>query len=492
MKMKYILLVSFTLLLAQRFLAQSITFPEEKDIKLRDIRPIVLFNEVKGYYVFSFETYATDWGGDATSTLIVMDVNFKITKDLTLVTPKAIKQISFNGSHFCMVMKDGRFVEYYIYDMEGALVGKRKHEYDDTDKPDKEVLKDIMAVPYKGFIRTGILKGQKNYFEMFDANGQVVWRIDPKEYQNNKQTETEDLYVLELNDYHIIFVVNHGELNAREAKTRNISFQRVYNIQSGAEFCDLNGTDMSAKILYGAMSEPNEITLYGVHFPGGTKGLIGDVVGGEKYGLYFQVFDETGKLMHEYRNDGQEELKAILEQIPEAEYDEYFNLWIHHMVKAQGNYYVIGELFSSKPRTIRNMVVLKFDGPQSEPQAYVFKKQIPDKDLYPEVKNVVHYNLGNNFFALHYFEYRFTTLNKDQTIFSTIYMNNEIVDKKDVNKIVGAIALDREGQLVNPKILLESKPDEVYLLPAKTGYIAVAEFFKNDKRLSLTLHKFDF
>lgn len=493
MKIKSVFWILYILLLAHPFLAQTISFPEEKGITLGDITPMVVHNEVKGYYTCTFEKYATDWGGEADYNLIVMDINFKITKDMTLTLPKSIKKIAFNGSHFCMMMIEGKFVRYNIYDMDGLLVGNRSVEYDDTAKPDREVLRPIVAVPYKGFIRTGVFKRMNSYFEMFDLTGKALWKIDPKEFEGGASSDNvEYLQIIEASEHLLIVGVNLASLREREAKSRNREFQRVYNIQTGHESCELNVTGKSIRILYGAISGPDEIALYGVYFPGGVKGPIGEIWGGEEYGFYIQVFDSTGKLKYEYINDGQNELEELIGNIAEAQYDASFNLWLHTMIKSKDKYYMVCELYAHKPRGIRNMVVLKFDLIQSEPDVHVYQKRIPDQPMIVEVKNVENYNLGNNFSVLGYFDYKFTTQNIDHSMFSAIYTSAEGDDQKNQNHYVAAIALDREENLVNPKIQLVSNPDDIYVLPGKPGYIAVAEFFKKEKKLSLTLHKFDF
>ena len=42
------------------------------------------------------------------------------------------------------------------------------------------------------------------------------------------------------------------------------------------------------------------------------------------------------------------------------------------------------------------------------------------------------------------------------------------------------------------KDILATKPDDVFVYPGKPGYVAVAEYFKKEKKVTLTLHKFDF
>ncbi|MBL0008954.1 MAG: hypothetical protein IPP25_17715 [Saprospiraceae bacterium] len=93
---------------------------------------------------------------------------------------------------------------------------------------------------------------------------------------------------------------------------------------------------------------------------------------------------------------------------------------------------------------------------------------------------------------LGHFGYKFTSQNKDHSMFAGIYTNLDNTVKGDEKTIVGAIALDRDGQVVNPKIILATKPDDVFVYPGKPGYVAVAEYFKKEKKVTLTLHKFDF
>lgn len=488
---KGILLLVCVFQLALTARAQNISFPQDKGITITNITPMMIQNDLLGYYACTSLGYAKS---EYIYNLVVMDINFKITKDKMVSSTLPMKQIVFNGRHFCMVFQAMKYVVYAMYDTEGVLAGEKRIDYKDPYQAASEALQAVAPVPYKGFIRQGMQYGWDTYLEMFDHNGDLLWKIDPEFYTGTTAGKVREVInVIKANEQFIIVAVSLAAVHGNDAKTRTREFQRVYDAQSGAPLFEINAAAGNGLRLHGVVLEPDEIIVYGAYFPGGKVGVLGNEQwGGEKFGVYLQVYDATGKMKYEYINDGERDMQSLLGKLKEAEYSEYTCMWIHDLVKSGGQLYLIGELYSDKSKMVRNMVALKFDTAQAKPTAYVYQKDIPEFGSRAALVAFQYYNLGYNLMKMGHFDFRFTSQNKDHSMFAGIYTNLDNSVKGDEKTIVGAIALDRDGQLVNPKIILATKPDDVFVYPGKPGYVAVAEYFKKEKKVTLTLHKFDF
>jgi len=487
---KGLLLLTCVFPLTLSITAQNISFPEDKGITITNITPMIIQNDLKGYYACTYLGYAKSAYAYG---LIVMDINFKITKDKLISSVMPMKQIVFDGSYFCMVFQSAKYVSYAIYDTEGILAGEKRIDYRDPYQSASEALQTVVPVPYKGFIRRGMQYGWDTYLEMFDHAVDVVWKVEPEFYTGTTAGKVrEGLNVIKANEQFIIVGVNLGAVHGQDAKTRTMDFQRVYDAHSGQPLFEINATAGNGLRLHGVVLEPDEISVYGAYFPEGKVGILGEQWGGEKFGFYLQVYDAAGKMKYEYINDGERDLKSLIGKIEEAEYTEFSSMWIHTLVKSGERYYMIGEMYSDKSKTVRNMVALEFDTAQITPRAYAFTKDIPEFGSRASLVAFQYYNLGFNLMKLGHFGYKFTSQNKDHSMFASIYTNLDNSVKGDEKTMVGAIALDRDHQIVNPRIVLTSKPDDVFVYPGKPGYVAVAEYFKKEKKVSFTLHKFDF
>lgn len=472
-------------------IAQNISFPQDKGITINNINPMMIENDLLGYFACTSLGYSKS---EYVYNLVVLDINFKITKDKLISSPMPLKQIVFNGSHFCLVFQAMKYVIYAIYDTEGVVVGEMRIDYKDPYQSASEALQAVAPVPYKGFIRQGMQYGWDTYLEMFDHSGDVLWKIDPEFYTGTTAGKVREIIeVIKTNAQFIVVAVSLAAVHGNDAKTRTRDFQRVYDAQSGAALFEINASAGNGLRLHGVVLEPDEIIVYGAYFPGGKVGVLSNEQwGGEKSGIYLQVYDTTGKIKYEYINDGERDMQSLLGKIKEAEYNEYACMWIHNLVKSGERYYMIGEMYSDKSKLVRNMIALEFDTAQAKPAVYVYQKDIPEFGSRAALVAFQYYNLGYNLLKLGHFGYKFTSQNKDHTMFAGVYTNLDNTDKGDEKTIVGAIALDRDGELINPKIILTTKPDDVFVYPGKPGYVAVAEYFKKEKKVTLTLHKFDF
>jgi hypothetical protein len=102
------------------------------------------------------------------------------------------------------------------------------------------------------------------------------------------------------------------------------------------------------------------------------------------------------------------------------------------------------------------------------------------------------YELGKDLAYFHDFDYQFTSQSADRAVFSSVYKNYDKSDTDDEKFVIGAVGFNQDQELVNPKITLTTNPDNISVIPAKPGYVAIVEYFMKQNSATLTLYKFDF
>jgi hypothetical protein len=220
----------------------------------------------------------------------------------------------------------------------------------------------------------------------------------------------------------------------------------------------------------------------------------------ENLGLYTMTYDATGKLIQEHFNTWKDDVSKFLKLNEQDQVDGNRNIWIQDIVgTASGKTFAIAEMYhrgfssvvlQSGYAFVRDLLVFEFDADFTLIGVDRYEKY---KSGYPmsNLSSLSDYTIGD---ALDpsYFDYKFTSQASDRSVFNCVYDNFDKSDKSDKKFVIGAVGFNRDQELVNPKITLTSDPDDIKVLSAKPGYVAVIEYFKKDKYATLTLYKFDF
>lgn len=468
---------------------QEIIFPSDKNIKANAIVPMVVDNDVIGYYACILEDMSRKMD---TWNLLIMDINFKIIRDVKFETNGEIglKYSLFNGSHFCFAFSDNKSIlQFRFYNFKGDYTGM--HEVEDLKALDliNKMHQELRyIVPFAGMIRNGHNPKNEKYIECLNNEGDVVWRKRPRNVvKNGKESGTEEEHtVYYLDSNYLILQIHKPGLSDEDLKKQSNDILSVCDIKTGKEIFEISNRHAQGFLVpLSVYAEKNQLIEFGQFFPYDKSGA--GYEGNSCLGMYTRIFDRAGQIQQEYFYDYKDSAAGLLNWKANDPAMEKYDLWIHEVIRTtSGKYYVIGEIDSVSK--LKDMIVFEFSSDFKPVQSYRYEKE---NDGIPGFATVNDYKVGLYMESSGAFDYRFTSRNADKSLFNSVYLNENYSAKGKKEYIIEAIGLDREQKLVNPKIPLKNNPNKIIILPAKTGYVAVIEFNYEDEFARLFLHKFD-
>lgn len=466
--------------------AQMVSFPANKITDVSQLTPFIYQKEVKGYStVYPFQQ--TSGFNTFEYHLDIFDNNFQLLKESKfLVSPfREIKASRFNGSAVCILFLAGPGVlENQVYDLDGTMLDRYK-----VTGIVGSPFNRFHPIAYKGFIRYVPSSG-KHSLELRSNSGEILWSIYPRNarLKNNESGPQEELTVEGIDSTLLILKSEVSGLKANELMANAKIHYRVYNNSTGEEICDLVAEE-NAKALV-----PSDIhfdkgffTIYGQYFEPDDSQAGFD--GRESLGFYVHNFNSEGKLLYEkYHpwNDVAVSLKTDIENFPDT------SVWLNSIITdTEGNYFVIGELYTTRSARITDMIVLELDSTlqlkNSKRYAKMYKK-IP-ATYQKELSNP--YMLGEALSKTRMFDYRYGVRSADKAVSSIVYTNYPNDEKTSKKIFIGAIGFNRDRELVHTGFSLEGNPENVKLLPAKSGYVAVLEQYYSQTISILSFYKLD-
>ena len=255
----------------------------------------------------------------------------------------------------------------------------------------------------------------------------------------------------------------------------------------------------------GATHEGNEIIVYGEYFNYKDKQKQ-KINYKKKIGFYIQVFDEAGNLKRENFSVWEKDVAQFIHVNSEFKMDNNASVIIHKFINtSDGKSYAIAEQYKKNPSlgigmligtatakfSIYNMMVFEFGNDMKLSDARIFEKPKSNIILPRGFGILSSAALGYYGKSAGWFDYVFTTQPADKSTFGSVYVCHNKNEYSNKNCTVGAIALNKEQQLVNTKVDLMTTPTEFFALPAKPGYIAVFEYFEKTLTGNFHLEKLD-
>jgi hypothetical protein len=110
------------------------------------------------------------------------------------------------------------------------------------------------------------------------------------------------------------------------------------------------------------------------------------------------------------------------------------------------------------------------------------------------------YGLGNKLVLAHMtsrdgsFDHSFTLINEDMTLISNVYTDSE----KERGKLMKQSKFhllnfsDGEEDQVKDKMDLETEASDLYVMPAKPGFLLIAEYYRKEGKIELKLEPINF
>ncbi|MDQ3142660.1 MAG: hypothetical protein M3Q56_10495 [Bacteroidota bacterium] len=512
---QFLLLVCFTL---SSYLLNSQVVDLNNILKpyLNFIEPIIENSVVTGYFTFS----AIDKSDKKNYhyQIKIFDINLQEKHSVDLVKPSRYKllETGYNGTHFCFSFLDqnAKKLENTLIDSEGKILGS--YDILDLKNREMELLRgssegennpyagSMISVKNKGFVRyiADTEKGWNSRIEMFNNKLEKQWS-----HMANPTTERDYAFVYPLatseDRLFSLVTIKDGLLSQRY----NANYILMHDIQTGAlikkisnstaqhEFAPagINFDPISAHyLIYGEYLAPKD-----------------NILKEKSTGIYVMEIDKDGKKVNEGFSSWAKDLSKALDLNEKGKMDNNMTLAVQEIVRTSNNkVFAICEQFkkaadggaiaanmifsTSIPmaKAVKgNIVVLEFDNTLKIINSYTFDKDKGSAFLPSGAEFMSTAFVGTYLKSQGEFDYLYTTMSPDDSMFSILYVNYDRDKDSGNNYVVGNIVYNKEQKLVHDKIRLKTKPSAFIALPGKPGYVVIYEYFKKEKKLQLRLEK---
>lgn len=499
-------------------MGQSYDITGIKSVRPNSINPITENQELKGYYsMISLDKASKK---ERNYSLAILDNNLKQLYSVDMVKSDrlAMLESSYNGSGFCFSFYNTRerALEYDFLDKTGKSIGTYSLEISKTEaylytsmlKSDEDTYQGtLVGVKGKGFIRFGYEKedGWRISMEMLDNSGKKKWSADSKATSKKSYEGISPLFT---DDKVCIALLSTREkmLSAKGTKMSVI----FLNTDNGKEYFRLedktNGYQLSA--LGASFNQASQTYfVYGQFF-----NADDNIVKDDSRGFYIQEVDLTGKIITEGYTKWEEEIYSTIVRKAKGDIKGNMKMMVHNVTRtADGKVFAIAEQYrkavsalgvaskvlnggsgggaSAMKIETHDMVCLEFDSKLKFKDATIFEKNKTNITL-PEGWGTMDANkLGYMIKLYGWFDYAFTVTSSDKKTFNSAYVDYDKDKEAGSSYTIGNIIYSKDQKIAFDKIQLTTKPTSFYVFEAKPGYIAIVEYFRKQKKVTLRLEK---
>lgn len=510
--MKKLLLMFTLLLIGLNTFSQSKEFNKVRYVDLKYSGAFAGPEGTAGYYFFYQYDKASK--GKYTYIMSLVDLDYKTIKDINLVRSKndILLESTYNGANFFFTFLDRkkRSVEILSYNKEGKRVGTKG--YPKIGKMDAQIMitkatsnqisKNIIPLGNTGVIKLNQNSGKKEKYtiEGFDNAMKATWKFtsDTKEksYEMpNCEYSSENILLLNVSRQKSLF---NAELSQHiillNAKTGKKTFEIPLN------------TKKAARILLNSFvdEEKNEIVLIGEYF-----GPKDNPAKDKSLGLFTTRLDLAGNIISSKDLSWTKDFKKFVKLSAKGTNEEGAYTYIHNIVKTQqGKYFIIGEQYKKAVSALGVAAVVASGGKSGGAMNFVIKDMVLlEMDSAFEIQQFKSYekkqrsvNLPGGYSYLSvtllaklmdsygYFGYMFTSVDtKRDRFFSSFISSEKNKTTKKREGYIGTIVYDNEISF--DKLSLSTKATYINIIPAKSGYVTIMEYYKKEKKLKIRTEK---
>ncbi|MEM8889571.1 MAG: DUF6770 family protein [Bacteroidota bacterium] len=524
-KLKTLILIP-VLLFATGILAQTTSISDIGNIRKVSSGYIIENEEIKGYYVFSRvdkvakKTYAYR--------LQIYDANMNLAVTKSINKPKNayLAESSFNGEAFMFLFVNlsKKTIELETYDKTGTKLGSKLYEKikpndirlyamlgmlsEESNNP------TIFPVGKRGFLRIRMqMNGMSKYnyqLEYFsnDMSKSESWTVGtPKD---SKMIEFPAIHSVSDKLATVIITRRKG------AMSKNFLYaMQLLDMENGEVLFEepMLDKEYNRSVLYGEY----EPTIDEVIVAGNYYDVKDKTTNGKPLGLYFQCYDKSGKQVKKSYLSWDKDVSKFLDVNAKGRIKEGGFITLHKMVRTEdGKIYAIGERFRkavSGAGVAMNVLAAAGGGTSGISNAkivleemYVFEMdkdfKLLDVKIFDKRKSNVLLPAGAAYSSptllayilkgYGWFDYSYTQKDKKRGIFYSTYLSTLKEKGEGIKPIFGVIAYDGEGGFTEDKINLKSKATEMWVQPAKPGYVSIWEYHRKEKNITVRLEPINY
>ncbi len=507
-----LLTVAISPLLVQ---SQNVKISDVLKVSMRGVGPVVKGNEVQGYYMF----YQLDKADKANNNYQIkfIDQNLNEIANAKLTDSKYLylQEASF----------DSQFVMLKFWEAKEKQIQLRK--YDGTGK---QVSKKIITLSQRGEFYQFYTTGAEG-----EIQGESLFALDGVGFVNFTQRKTKGW------GFQVDFIGVDGKswtynANMADAKFQYAGFlasdkQNVYVLVGEKTKAMANDVDYNvlaidlatgkkkyqtvlkdAKYEVDPMSayidnETGNLAVMGLFYPGGEGRGEKNV---RSLGLSLVKLSADGTVISSKYNSWATEISKYVASDAKGRIQDVGFIFFHRIVQtADGNVYAIGESYkkaadgvgiavaalggsaSVVKLVVEDIFIFEFDNDFAMKSVQLFEKSKTDVGLPQGAGAIPTGMLGTYVKALDGFDYQYTQINKEKTLFTVCYVDLEKNKGEKRQWKFGAITFN-QGKYVTDKISLETEATTLYVYPAKTGSVMISEYYRKAKTIESRLEKLNY
>jgi hypothetical protein len=520
MKMKSLTIVFsiILMLVASTAIAQNYTLEDVGRNSLRNSGTIVDGNVIKGYFYFYYSEKVSRKTANYQIVILDEDLKEKASETLTESKYTSLLEASYNGSTILFKFLDGkeRTVFYRTMDKNGKLSDKETREANkyefmmysaNVTKNLKNV--NVSSVSKDYFVDVYTFKEKKYTYKAvcLDNSGKEVWTYNgPVEkgvntgayFAGNKDqvillTGKSKSTLSRDYTFNLLCLNMDGELNYE----LELETSRYTLLPHNAFISDKNG----------------DMTILGEYYDADDKSMKA-----ESKGLFVKVVDENGDKISDKYITWSRDIGSKVSSDDRREIDNY-SIYFHDIqMTKSGKIIAIGEQYrkqisasgvalkalaaatggssnaSSLEMKIGKMFVVTLDENYDVGTVEILDKKPRRVVLAQEYSLVNRHLMAKLMAAEGSFDYSFTQTNEDMTLISIGYTDSE----KEKGKLMKQSKFhlvnfsDGEEEPVKDKIDLETEATDLYVMPAKPGFLLIAEYYRKENKMELKLEPINF
>lgn len=476
-------------------------------ISLKNSGVIKKQNDIRGYYFF-YESDKID-RNTREYTLQVLDENLNTAKPTKLILDKktSLLESATNESSVCFMFlnQETESIDYSIYNGDGKL----SFTYSvPIDKKSKTYFLQSLATGETGggklavgdtscYISVIPMRDGKNYSYTINgllSNKRKKWTYTP----NDDERKSGCNYIGATDSVAFFSILKVDKLMSNKGHT----FLLGLNLFTGAKQFEISMEENTYNFWPTSAQRRagNEMILMGAYYEKDDHAARDNSLG---YG--FWIVDNKGKLQKEYYSSWAKDVAKFIKTDEKGRLEDVGNLHTHKMVAtADGGYLVVTEGFKkvvdggkialtvltqsySGVTSVKttDMVLMKFDNQFNIQWAGIYDKFTSKFSIPADfVKTPM---LGYIVAAMGGFDYEFTQVNDDRSSIVVGYTDYE--RGKDFKGLTFHSIKYENGNFGTDKINMKSDATWMRIMPAKTGFVMIYEYFKKQKKLDYRLEK---
>jgi hypothetical protein len=497
--------------------AQAYALDGVKSITQQAIQPLRNGKDITGYILFYKKDKADKKNDNYGFDLIDEKLNKVSSVKVVLPRRSVLMQSAYNGEVLGLMFYNPTKKNYIFrsYDKSLKEVGNRI-----TEKPNKWEMATInqmlgsdtdeaysffgiQAVNGKGFVRSGY--GKKNdQFKVtfYDNEFKEKWA-----YESPKESKDYEMFMLcDVNERY----VTGTTIRRKNILTKKMDYWiTVFDVETGKKV-----VDASVESAKQQLSISSTVLLEGKVLIQGEFYDLDDRAGVDKSkGFYIKTYDlKTGKQVDQHLYSWEKNIAKLLNAPGKESIENGYQNYPQAMFKtASGNYFLIFEQFKKAADAggiairalggsaslvkikVGNLWVMEMDS-EFKPLSIKYYEKDASSVALPEGAGVMGTGLLGQFTNwIGGFDYQFLQESNDGKTFNAAYINYDREKGEKSKTIVGNIFMAADGSINFDKVdITAPKKTYLYLYPAPTGSVMLAEFQKKEKRLEFKMVKLNY